>query len=147
MVKKVKKREWTDAERGIAIGLKKAGKTHKEIFAETGIPRRTMDDIWAKFKRTRLVENKKRTGRPRCTSKKLDRSIKLIACRESTNAKQLWRRLKLDNFFTHYTPHFPPRAKISLCVLPAFFNPFAIPLSASVHSRSLTFLTIFSNLI
>jgi transposase len=106
MGKKRKTHEWSEEKRGEVIGMWKVKTPVARIVELTKIPTRTVYDLIAKYKETKTTANKERSGRPRCTSETVDRRIKLIAVRESTNAKKIWQQLKQDNLFQKSTPHF-----------------------------------------
>src|SRR5690348_3945001 len=73
---KRKGRELSIQDRGIIIGMLKAKVSVPEIAKEMKCGKRTIYYIKSKFSQTGSVENRPRSGRPRCTTERQERNIK-----------------------------------------------------------------------
>ena len=86
------------AERYQIIGLKENGRiTNAAISAQLGIPISTIKDVWRRYREDGSVKDRPRSGRPRKSSQRQDRSILRMARRNrvlsSARLRGHWMRL------------------------------------------------------
>ena len=95
---RVRKRRTSVAERYQIIGLKENGRiTNAAISAQLGIPISTVKDVWRWYREDGPVKDRPRSGRPRKSSQRQDRSLLRMARRyrmlSSARKRRRWMRL------------------------------------------------------
>ena len=84
----LKKKELTIIERGIIIGLHKAGESERAISKKTGYSKTAIHHIITKFNETGLLINVPRRGRPKKLTERDKWHLKLIINKERREPAQ-----------------------------------------------------------
>jgi transposase len=78
VAKRPLQRRLTLLERGIAAGLSKGGSNQYEIAEELNCTTKTVRELMKKVEKEKKLEDRQRSGRPKKTSPREDRTINLI---------------------------------------------------------------------
>jgi len=75
----VKSRELSEATRMSIVELSNGGKSQSEIATQLKISKSTISDTLARYRSRGTIQNLPRTGRPRCTTSRIDQKIVRMA--------------------------------------------------------------------